>query len=56
MVLLSLGSGLITALMAQAKPSCPVVDWAWIAEENPLNDARDGDSAVLPSDKTMSSQ
>lgn len=56
MVLLSLGSGLITALMAQAKPSCPAADWAWFAEDNPMNDMRDGDNAVLPSDKTMSSQ
>lgn len=56
MVLLSLGSGLITALMAQAKPPCPLSNWAWITDENALNETRDGDNAVLPSDKTTSSQ
>jgi len=56
MVLLSLGSGLITALMAHAKPSCCTFDLNWIAEERPASNGSNAEGAVTASDKTPSSQ
>jgi hypothetical protein len=52
MVLLSLGSGLITALMAHAQPSREGPDFSWFADEEPFPERQNGDNAVLPSDKT----
>ena len=52
MVLLSLGSGLITALMAQAKPARDALDWSWIADDNAAPERPDDAHAVTPSDKT----
>lgn len=56
MVLLSLGSGLITALLAQAKPSYGAVDWDAIAHETPVADDQDSDQAQQLSNKTPISQ
>jgi hypothetical protein len=52
MVLLSLGSGLITALMAQAQPSREAPDFSWFADEEPFPERQDGDNAVWASDKS----
>lgn len=56
MVLLSLGSGLITALMAQAKPPRDALNLDWIADDRQPVQAQDDEDAVGPSDKTVSSQ
>lgn len=56
MVLLSLGSGLITALMAHAKPSRCTFDLNGIADEKPAPAGMKEEGAVMPSDKTPSSQ
>lgn len=52
MVLLSLGSGLITALMAQAKPAREALDWSWIADDSAAPERPNEEDAVTPSDKT----
>ncbi|MBP2159707.1 MULTISPECIES: hypothetical protein [Asticcacaulis] len=52
MVLLSLGSGLITALMAQAKPARDTLDWSWIADDSTAPERKDDAQAVTSSDKT----
>lgn len=51
MVLLSLGSGLITALMAQAKPTRDALDWSWIADDSAALERSSEEHAVTPSDK-----
>jgi hypothetical protein len=56
MVLLSLGSGLITALMAQAKPARDALDLSCIADDRRSSDRQDNEDAVLLSDKTTSPQ
>ena len=56
MVLLSLGSGLITALMAQAKPAHGLRDWSWIADERQTPERPEDDHAVTVSEKTSFSQ
>jgi hypothetical protein len=52
MVLLSLGPGLITALMAQAKPAHYALDWSWIAGDSAAPERPNEEDAVTPSDKT----
>lgn len=56
MVLLSLGSGLITALMTQAKPPRTWLDLDWIVDDAPVDDGHDRDHVVLPAEKTSFSQ
>lgn len=56
MVLLSLGSGLITTLLTHAKPSRCTFDLNWIADEKPASGGPNEECAVTPLDKTPSSQ
>ena len=56
MVLLSLGSGLITALMMQAKAPRTSFDLDWIADDTPIDDRHGRDHAVSPPEKTAVSQ
>jgi hypothetical protein len=56
MVLLSLGSGLITALMAQAKPAREPLDLAWITDDASTADLCDDSNAVKAVDKTVFQQ
>ncbi len=56
MVLLSLGSGLITTLLAHAKPSYCTFDLNWIADEKPASGGPNEKCAVTSFDKAPSSQ
>ncbi len=56
MVLLSLGPGLITALMTQAKLPRTSLDLDWIAHDPPADDRHDRDHAVSAAEKTAISQ